>query len=455
MLRDRRVETGRMKRAHLVWLAILVPTWLVLVMCTYWEPILRDGWGHVQWHRDFATTPGNVWNFAHESYVHNNPRFGQVLTLLLYTPGPWHVIVTPLVELALFYLLALHALGRRPSFARTDDALMVASIIAMLALTAPLIGQMLFYRPFTGNYLFSFVIALAFFAPYRLHAEAPHDRRWWWIPIMLVLGYATGLGNEHTGPAFVVVAAFATAVFWRRDGRPKAWMIAGFIGVLAGGIALYFAPAQSIRYNALAASTSLFERIGARTLGQNLRIIGGPYGAIVKLVPWLALVVVGWRARSAVLPRARVVAAIVMASTSLLIAITLLVSPKQGGRLDFASISLACTAIASMCVPFATTSFTRIAAWVVAAAAISYLCFECLKTYSVVGPEFQKRSHAIEDAAPHANVIVPPYTLPRSRWFLGEDFGSDGLRFGIAWNRQLVGLWLSTPAEAIEDQGGL
>ena len=122
------------------------------------------------------------------SYVHNNPRLGQVLTLLVYTPGPWHEIVTPLVELLLFYLLALHALGRKPSFARVDDALVFATIVGMVALTAPLIGQMLFYRPFTGNYLFGFVIALLFFAPYRLHATAPRDRRWWWIPIMLVAG---------------------------------------------------------------------------------------------------------------------------------------------------------------------------------------------------------------------------------------------------------------------------
>src|SRR3569832_2155107 len=128
-----------MKRGWIAWLAVLVPTWIVLVLCAHWEPVLRDGWGHVQWHKSFATTPGNVWMFAHDSYVHNNPRFGQVLTLLVYTPGPWHAIFTPIVELLLFYLLALHALGRRPSFARSSDALMFATILGMVALTAPLV----------------------------------------------------------------------------------------------------------------------------------------------------------------------------------------------------------------------------------------------------------------------------------------------------------------------------
>jgi drug/metabolite transporter (DMT)-like permease len=442
-----------MKRAHLVWLAVVLPTWLAFMMCAHWEPVLRDGWGHVQWHRTSATTLSTVWQFAHDSYVHNNPRIGQVLTLLVYTPGPWHEIVTPLVELALFYLLALHALGRKPSFARVDDALMFATIIGMVGLTAPLVGQMLFYRPFTGNYLFSFVIALIFFAPYRLHAAAPTERRWWWIVIMLVLGYATGLGNEHTGPTFVVVTIFAILAFWRRGERPRAWMIAGLIGVLAGGLALYFAPAQSIRYNALATSTSLLGRISARTFGANIRIVGGAYAGVWKLAPWLAFIAIGWRVTKPT--RSHVVSAFVAIGASLLIAVTLLVSPKQGGRLDFASICLACMAVASLIVPFVQARWAQGVAWVAAAVAIAYLLYNCLVTYHEVGAEFRTRFDAIESAPPHGVVMVTPYTLPRSRWFLGEDFAADGLRFGIAWNRQLQGVVLTAPAEANEDPGGL
>jgi len=445
-----------MKRGWLVWCAVVIPVWITLVLCTHWEPVLRDGWGHVQWHRTFSTTPGNVWTFAHESYVHNNPRLGQVLTLLVYTPGPWHELVTPLVELALFYLLALHALGRRPSLQRADDALMFATIVAMVALVAPLIGQLLFYRPFTGNYLFSLVIGLGFLAPYRLHAEAPIVRRPWWIAIMLVLGYATGLCNEHTGPAFIAMTAFAIFAFWRRGERPSAWMIAGLLGVVAGFIALYVAPAQSIRYNALATSTSLFGRAAARSTLDNLRIIGGPYAAAWKLVPWLALGVGGWLGTRQIplVSRARLLSALVAMAASLAIAATLLVSPKQGGRLDFASVCLLCAALASLALPFIRTHATRAIAWGLATLAIAYLLFNSLITYQTAGAEFRTRFDAISSAPPRGVVTVTPYTLPRSRWFLGEDFASDGLRFGLAWNRNLAGIVLDHPAEANDDPGG-
>jgi hypothetical protein len=440
-----------MKRGYLVWLAVLVPAWIVLVLCAHWEPVLRDGWGHVQWHKSFATTPDNVWTFAHESYVHNNPRFGQVLTLLVYTPGPWHAIITPLVELALIYLLALHALGRKPSFARSDDALMFATILGMVALTAPLIGQLLFYRPFTGNYLFGFAIGLAVLAPYRLHAADPRARRWRWIPIMLVGGLVAGMCNEHTGPATVAVAAFAIVVFWRRGERPAAWMIAGLVGIVVGGLALYFAPGQDIRYHGLATSTSLLGRITERSAFDNLKIVTAPYAAIGKLVPWLVLVVLGWKQRE---PKR---ALLVLAGASLAIALTLLVSPKQGGRLDFASICLACAAFAGFVVPLVRTRAAMLVAWLFAALSIAYLLYHLVATYSVVGPEFERRLTAIESAPEHSVVTVSPYTLHRSRWFLGEDFGTgaDGLRFGIAWSRHLQGVLLDKPAEANEDPGGL
>jgi hypothetical protein len=441
-----------MKKGPLVWLAVLVPVWIAFVLCAYWEPVLRDGWGHVQWHKSLATTPGNVWMFAHDSYMHNNPRFGQVLTLLVYTPGPWHAIVTPLVELALGYLLALHALGRRPSVDSADDALVVATVLAMVGLTAPLIGQMLFYRPFTGNYLFGFVIGLGFLAPYRLDAEAPRERRWWWIPIMLAGGYLAGMCNEHTGPAVVVAVVVAIVAHGR---RLSPWMIAGLVGLVAGGLALYFAPGQDIRYHGLAQSTSLLGRIGARSLADNLKVVTSPYPRIYWLAPWLVLIPLGWHARAA-LSRRFWLATLAIAAVSVVMALTLLVSPKQGGRLVFASICLACVAATAGVLPFVRTRWSKLAAWLIAAAGIAYLLINCLTTYARVGPEFRTRFDAIESAPPHAVVTVTPYSLPRSRWFLGEDFGADNLRFNLAFSRHLQGIVLDQPAEVNDEpQGGL
>jgi hypothetical protein len=187
---------------------------------------------------------------------------------------------------------------------------------------------------------------------------------------------------------------------------------------------------------------------------ENVRIVVAPYAAVWRLGLWLVLVPIGWRVR-AKLARPDVVSTVVALAASLLISLTLLVSPKQGGRLDFASICLACMAAASLVMPFVRSRLAQLVAWLFAAAAIAFLLYNLLVTYGRVGPEFEARFDAIESAPPHTEVRVTPYTLPRSRWFLGEDFASDPLRFGIAWNRKLDGVELTAPAEANEDPGGL
>src|SRR5688572_4794942 len=93
------------QKGLVAWLLVLVPVWTVMVLCTHWEPISHDGWGFWGWHEKFDVSFESLATYAKNGYVYNNPRIGQVLTLALYTEGPWHSIVTPIVELALFYLL--------------------------------------------------------------------------------------------------------------------------------------------------------------------------------------------------------------------------------------------------------------------------------------------------------------------------------------------------------------
>src|SRR5262249_50666312 len=120
-----------------------------------------------------------------------------------------------------------------------------------------------------------------------------------WIPIMILLGFASGLCNEHTGPAVVALAIMATIVVWRRDRHVPAWAIAGIVAMIAGGLALYFAPGQSIRYNAVATQASMLRRIADRDVMSNLRIVFvlGAY-----LVPTLAWILLGVGSRIARAP---------------------------------------------------------------------------------------------------------------------------------------------------------
>jgi hypothetical protein len=504
-------SVGPRWRPYASWAAVVVPTWLVLVLGCFWEPVLRDGWPHLWWH---DKTDVSLVEFAVDTYLTNNPRAGQVITWLLYAPGPWHVIITPLVELALFLVLATLVLGRWPSLRRTDDALVVATLVGMFAATCPLIGPMLFYRPYSGNYLYGLVLNLALLVPYRLAlaAAAAPARRTWLAPLMFVGGLLAGLCNEHTDPALVALVALAT-VLARRRGHLRAWMVAGLVGVLAGALLLYFAPGQSMRYDGLATQQSVVERIIARG-ANNFDILRPLLRYVTPLALWGALAcacaVLARRvagraavavdltdkaaraavaadvpemaarsavagdlrdgaARPAVAPDLRDIAAPssiasdmheparpaaasdmpgiaaptsprrvpmiawLFAGAALAITLTLLASPKQGGRLYLASTALASAAMTTILLSQLHATWTRVAAWALAAFFAIRVGAALIGVYSAVGPEGHDRLAKIRSAAPGSTLTLRAYSRPRSRYFMGEDLTSESLR-GFVWD---------------------
>jgi hypothetical protein len=410
-------------RSAAIWAAVIVPVWIVCALCTYWEPIVRDSWGHVWWHH---ATDVSLYEFAKDTYLHNNPRIGQVITWLLITPGPWHVIVTPLVELAMFYLLTVLVLGRWPSLRSERDALTFATITAMVLATCPLVGPMLFYRPFTGNYLYGLVLDLALLVPFRLHLEAAFAPRRWLAPVMLVAAFAAGLANEHTDPALAALCGLAVIVAWRRR-TLRPWMIAGLVGVLAGAAALLLAPGQNMRYEGLATQQSLLERITARG-ADNVDIVTALCRYLRPLLFWFALAgVAAWFARRRV-PRITWV----LAATALAITLTLVASPKLGARLYLASVAFSCAAAASFVLSQLEATWSRALAWALAAVFALRTGGKLVSVYANVGPTARARLTAIEAARPGTVLQLPTYSEPRSRWFMGDDFAHTKWRQYVA-----------------------
>lgn len=417
---------GRSPRALGWWALLVIPLWLVLVLCAHWEPVFHDGWSHVGWFRDLAHGLGSFYDFVVECYTRENPRLGQPLTLLSYAPGPYHVIVTPLLELAVLALLTATALGRWPSLARSDDALAAALVTAILFACQPQIGPMLTYRPFTWNYLFGLGMNLWWLIPYRRERIAPLPGRWWRAPASLVLGVAAGMCNEHTGIAFGAMGGLATWVAWRRGGlRP--WMIAGLVGLAAGYGVLLTAPAQHLRYAGLAEHAGLLERIVDRGVVENLRVFGH---IALGLAPALPLVAIGL-----LQPRPPATATApdrgshaVLALAGVLCAVTLLGSPRIGGRLYLATIALIGAGLAGWLLHRLTASWARRSCAILAAAVLVFVGGRLVAIYRVVGPLGAIRTERLVHAPRGAAVTVPPYPYPQSRYFPGDDFQNRDIR---------------------------
>lgn len=420
----------RATRALLAWSLLVIPLAAVLVLCTHWEPVMRDGWGHLVWLRNHPTGNRGIYDFIEQCYLHENPRLGQIFTLGVYALAPYHVIVTPLLELAVLALLTALALGRWPSLRRTDDALAAALVTAILAACVPQIGPMLFYRPFTWNYVFGLGLNLAWLMPYRLELVRPSPGRYWLAPALLVLGVAAGLCNEHTGLAFAAMAALATAAAWRRGGlRP--WMIAGLVGLVAGYAVLLTAPAQHLRYGALAQQTGIVERIVDRGVLGNLEVLGGLGLALVPALPLVGIGLAERRARGSP-PAADRASRAVLALAGVVCTLTLLASPKLGPRLYFASVALIAAGLAGWLIGRLATPWARRACAVLAAGTLVFVAGRLVAIHRVVGPIGAVRRDLVENAPVGSAVTVPRFPFGVSRYFLGDDLVVSAARELVA-----------------------
>lgn len=422
------------RRAPLAWAALVGSLWLTMILCTHWEPVVRDGWRNLAWHRTADLDLGEIWRLVRDGWLGSNPRLGQALTTVLYAPGPLHVIVTPLLELALLWVMTAVVLGRWPSVRRADDALLFATVAAVFALTTPQFGPMLFYRPYMGNYTFGLLLNLAWLVPYRFGGAG----KWWYAPLLLLLGVAAGMCNEHTGPAFLGLGAAAVVWAWRKGEGVRAWMIAGLVGLAAGYVLLLLAPGHDARYGGLAKQAGLLGRIAERGAGENLRIVAMLAVYCAWALPWLAL---GLAARQGKPDRWLVA----LGLAGLLATLALLGSPKLGARLYVHSTALVSMAIAGWVVTDLTAAWARRACAALSVVALLYVEIRCVITYRAVGAVSAQRLAILDAAAPGSKVTLPRYPIGAGTWFLGDDASLDYV--AEAWGLASVSVTADTRPE--------
>ena len=414
--------------------------WIMMILCTHWEPIVRDGWSNVFWHRWNKFDLPAVWHLFKDGWLGSNPRLGQTLTTVLYVKGPYHSIVTPLLELGLLGTMTAMILGRWPKLRRTDDALS----FAIFAICTPQFGPMLFYRPFFGNYTFGLLLNLLWLVPFRFHVAEPRRWAWWWMPLMLVLGTAAGMCNEHTG--LPVLALGVGAVVWslRKKAGVPPWMITGLLGLAAGYVILMIAPGHDARYNGLAKEAGMLGRVLDRGLGGNLRIVGILGLHLLWSLPWVGLALVARRrAKPTLMPLVERGVLAALAIAGVLATLALLASPRIGPRLYVPSIALISMGITGAVIAQLAAPWARKLCGVMSIAVLIFVEIRCVMIYRAVGAVSAERQEIITTAAPNTSVVVPRYPYGASKWFVGEDFTAENLRVATAADHGLKEVYLA------------
>jgi hypothetical protein len=414
---------------HRAFIAAAFALWLLFFVQAVISPILLDDWFQLRYWRDHDFGPTAIWQYGRHNYFRYNPRIGEVLLAIIHGSRAVHLMLTPLVQLAVLPTLFVIAFARWPRPTLRDLQLLLF-IQTMVWLVIPIPGIMYFYRPIATNYLWAFTITLALFVPYRLAVAGRSTKpRLWLVPIMLVLGWVAGMCNEHTGPTAMVAMAGVVYAAWRLH-RLRAWMVAGMVGLYIGYPMLFFAPGQAVRYGGLATRDTPAKLLADRGITGCFAILRDfVFESRLAILLFVAAVVrylltiYARGERPIAPPRRALVEAGVLAAASAAIVLTLFASPTASDRVFYASGVLL---VAALSIGAAHLFDDRVVRRFMVAACIVVFGYHVVRfvgTYAAVKAESDHRIALMTNAAPGTTVVVPSFELDnRSRWHAGDDF---------------------------------
>ena len=424
------------ERERLIFWCSAVGLWAVFLVQAFHTPVLLDDWYQLTYWRHHEFTPSAIWEYGHYNYFHFNPRIGDVLLAMVNGPPVVHIVLTPLVQLAVLPVTFAIAFGRWPRATLRDLQLLVV-VQCLLWVVIPIPGIIYFYRPFATNYLWAFTITCVLFVPYRIALASPEapPRRLWLAPLLFGWGWLTGMCNEHTGPTAMVVMAVFVVVAHRRK-QLRAWMVAGGLGLFIGYPMLFFAPGQAVRYAGLATRETPLHMIKTRGFDGCfevlLEFLGEAQSGITLFVIVLLVYFASLRRRNAsipALPRATLWSAVALLLVAGSIIVTLFASPTASERLFYASAVLFVAALAVIVEHLFADQRTRRFFVVVAAAIVAFHCVRFVQTYIAVKAESDERLHILRTTPKGTIARVPAFDHSRrTRWHWGDDFRYASLR---------------------------
>lgn len=220
------------------------------LLSLYWFPVTRDEFYYLD-----KTQLPYVFSEYWTSYNFVNPRSGQFFLNIVARSQFLKLIF----GLFLFngFLIALFAnvFRRFPKFSSTEDAWKYLILAAAVIFLINYFGELFYYSPFATNYTFTHVLYLLYlFAMTEYFIFKKHIFPKSFIKkILLCFGaFVMGMGNEHVPPVLLLFSAVFGLIFiFQNKKLPDFRIIIVNISAGLGYLALFFAPANAVKYKNL------------------------------------------------------------------------------------------------------------------------------------------------------------------------------------------------------------
>ncbi len=270
---------------------------IILYVISWFSPIAGDSFIHDRTGYLGQFHVHHVWRACVDSYLHWNPRLGEMVAFFI-TSAPrlvWTVL-NPVLVLGLVLGLYVLALGRVPLLRREYGAWTWLFALSMFVSAGVTIYYVCLTRAGSMNYVWTGCLIVWFMNIYRIRwGKQASSPQWGLSAGCLVYGIFCGACNEGAtvGMALAFCAMIAASMF--RGRRVDACVWSGFIGVVAGGLFLFTAPGSYSRLDQDLGASDVLRQGGfaayAESFGillyRHVRMLGKIYAVSAVLAGFL------------------------------------------------------------------------------------------------------------------------------------------------------------------------
>lgn len=217
------------------------------LLSLYWFPVTRDEFYYL----DKSRLP-YIFNEYWTSYNCVNPRSGQFFLNIVARSKILKLIFGFLIFNGFLWALFANIFRRFPKIFQKEDAWKLLILAAAFIFLINYFGELFYYSPFATNYTFTHVLYLLYLfamTEYFIFQKNVLTKSPLKIIFLCFGAFIMGMGNEHVPPVLLLFSGICGLRYVVKQKKlPDVNIIAVNLSVAIGYLALFFAPANAVKY---------------------------------------------------------------------------------------------------------------------------------------------------------------------------------------------------------------
>lgn len=243
-----RTEAIVNNKSGLFWLVAILICFSVIFILNMLTPLISDDFAYMFVYGEdrlvssvsdvFDSQVNHYYMWGGRSIVHF------IAQILLMLPPCVADLLNSFVYMGYVFLIYFHIKG----WGRNNLSLFILINLAVWFLQ-PVLGDTVFWLTGSANYLWGTTLILLFLLPYRMYqGQKSNIIAQLLMPVGIFLcGIIAGWTNENTAAAMLLISILYCAYYYSQKWIIPVWVIAGFVGSLAGFFLMIAAPGNYVR----------------------------------------------------------------------------------------------------------------------------------------------------------------------------------------------------------------